>query len=325
MLLKAIRTIAVLFPVLLWGCSFGQTDTAKIRIQEAEIAILTAKKAKDSTSVDNSKIELAESYYDRAVEDYKKTSSSASMLFAAYEKGALNQSAIIYATLAKNAAKKAMDTNQGAVATAENSDEVADRQIAELKATIAQLEKNLADSSGRTSSADGAAIMTDEKSRQLLEEQARLETEIERLRATLQAMKEISDEPEMSKSVSQMQAMYKTAFRLFNSYQYAESLDAFERFFQVYPDTTLSDNARYWIGECRYAMKDYPQAIVEFESLMETFKDTNKADDTLLKLGLCHYRLDNVDFARQYWQATVDRYPKNRAASWARKFLQKIE
>ncbi|RMF59862.1 MAG: hypothetical protein D6743_15750, partial [Calditrichaeota bacterium] len=76
----------------------------------------------------------------------------------------------------------------------------------------------------------------------------------------------------------EFKARYQRALNLFKARNYQQALQEFKALLVMDPNTSLSDNCQYWIGECYYGMGNYDQAIVEFEKVF-SFPNSNKSDD----------------------------------------------
>lgn len=115
---------------------------------------------------------------------------------------------------------------------------------------------------------------------------------------------------------------YKKALALYRTGDYERSRNGFLAFLERFPDHSLADNARYWIGECYYAQGLYREAGVSFRRVLVDYDDANKTPDAFFKLGLCYHRRGRAEEARTYWERLVRRYPGSRAAALARKHLR---
>ncbi len=59
----------------------------------------------------------------------------------------------------------------------------------------------------------------------------------------------------------------------------------FQQFLQSYPQSSLADNAQYWLGESYYVTRDFQNAAAAFQTVLDRWPDSRKAPDALLKLG----------------------------------------
>lgn len=118
-------------------------------------------------------------------------------------------------------------------------------------------------------------------------------------------------------------ALYQEAFVRWQAGKHSRAQKLFERFLELFPRHPLSDNALYWMGECWYARSEYRLACQAFEGVLERYPEGNKIADSLLKLGLCYSRLQKAEKSRRYWQTLIQDHPETRAATLARRFLNR--
>lgn len=95
---------------------------------------------------------------------------------------------------------------------------------------------------------------------------------------------------------------------------YAAAGEAFSDFLSRYPDDSLADNARYWLGESYYARGDYTRAAQTFFEAYDKNKSGPKAPDTLLKLGMALGNLDKKKEACASFRELGRTFPNASAA-----------
>lgn len=98
------------------------------------------------------------------------------------------------------------------------------------------------------------------------------------------------------------EASYRRAYEMLGLADYAGAEVAFREFIRNYPNSTLTDNAYYWLGESHYVREQYEQAAAEFARGFRSAPDKQKAPDILLKLGLSLIALGENDDACQAFQ-----------------------
>ena len=86
---------------------------------------------------------------------------------------------------------------------------------------------------------------------------------------------------------------YNYAFSLLRKADYDGAETAFNEFITLHPDSQLSGNAYYWLGETYYVRTRYNDAAIAFLKGYQRFPNGDKAPDNLLKLGMSLARLDN--------------------------------
>jgi len=95
---------------------------------------------------------------------------------------------------------------------------------------------------------------------------------------------------------------------------YESAVPAFQSFLASYPNSTLTDNAHYWLGQLLYNSQDWESAREQFVQVVERFKDSPKRADSILKLGMIAKNNGNANLARQYFQQAVSEYPNSTPA-----------
>ena len=116
---------------------------------------------------------------------------------------------------------------------------------------------------------------------------------------------------------------YQSALSEYYNRNYKGAIQMFKDLLARDATNSLSDNCRYWIGECYYGLSDYNQAIIEFTKVF-SFTNPNKADASQLKLGLCYWRLGDRDRARQEFERLISDYPESEFIAKAQEFIAKL-
>ncbi len=110
------------------------------------------------------------------------------------------------------------------------------------------------------------------------------------------------------------QEMYDRGYTFYHRGLYVDAESAFQQFLAAYPDTELSDNAHYWIGESRFARADYTGALAAFQETLGRYPEGNKVPDALLKKADSLARLGDVSGARDAYDEVIRRFPASAAA-----------
>ncbi len=117
------------------------------------------------------------------------------------------------------------------------------------------------------------------------------------------------------------QAIYDRGYTLYHQGRFVDAESSFQRFLQGHGETELADNARFWIGESRFARGDFMGALLAFQEVLDRHPTGNKVADALLKAGDCLVELDNADGARQRYEEVARRFPGSAAAAMAEERL----
>lgn len=114
---------------------------------------------------------------------------------------------------------------------------------------------------------------------------------------------------------------YEETYKLFKEKKYAAGREQFEKFIKDYPDSTLTDNAHFWIAETYYAEKDYESAILAYEELLKKYPSSEKTGGALLKQGFAFIALGDKKTGRIILEKLIEKYPDSKEAGLARKKL----
>jgi tol-pal system protein YbgF len=119
--------------------------------------------------------------------------------------------------------------------------------------------------------------------------------------------------------------LYKDAYETFQKNDLEGARRKFEVFLKQYPNTELSDNAQFWIGETFYLKKDYEKAILEYEKAIAKYPEGDKIPSALFKQALAFLELGDKTNARNLLRRVIERYPQSDQAEMAKKRLEAIK
>ena len=119
-------------------------------------------------------------------------------------------------------------------------------------------------------------------------------------------------------------AAYQAAFGLLKDSQFDQAIAAFQQFLVTYPDSSLADNAQYWLGEAYYVNKSFPEALAAFQHVATKYPQSRKVPDALLKVGYCYYELKQWQEAHDTLAQVVASYPDTPAGKLAQARLDKM-
>jgi len=117
-------------------------------------------------------------------------------------------------------------------------------------------------------------------------------------------------------------ANYQAAFELLKQGRHKEANAALRQFMVAFPESSLIDNAQYWLAETDYVRQRYEKALAEFTVVVDKYPKSRKIPDALLKIGYCNYELKRYSAARKSLQAVVASYPETTAARLAGQRLE---
>jgi len=119
--------------------------------------------------------------------------------------------------------------------------------------------------------------------------------------------------------------LYKDAYETFQKGNLEGARRKFEAFLKQYPNTELSDNAQFWIGETYFLKKDFEKAILEYEKAIVKYPEGDKIPAALFKQALAFLELGDKTNARNLLKRVIERYPHSEQAEMAKKRLEGIK
>ena len=119
--------------------------------------------------------------------------------------------------------------------------------------------------------------------------------------------------------------MYKVAYEAFQKGDVEGARKKFEAFLKQYPNTELSGQAQFWIGETYYQKKDFEKAILEYEKAITKYPEGSKVPAALFKQALAFLELGDKTNARNLFKRVIERYPRSDQAEMAKKKLEAMK
>lgn len=118
--------------------------------------------------------------------------------------------------------------------------------------------------------------------------------------------------------------IYQAAYEIYQKGQYKEALEAFRGFLRKYPDSTLADNAQFWIGECYMGLKEYERAILAFQDVIKKYPKGNKVPSAMLRQAVAFCEIKDLVSCRLLLKKIVKTYPKTPEAKTAAARLEAL-
>lgn len=117
--------------------------------------------------------------------------------------------------------------------------------------------------------------------------------------------------------------LYDAAYLDLTKGNYQLAISGFTQYLQNFPDSPLSDNALYWIGESYYAQAQYDKAITQFQKLLQDYPTGDKVPAALYKIGLSYLELKDKKMGNQFLKRVIEEYPRSPEAKIAKDRLGK--
>lgn len=108
--------------------------------------------------------------------------------------------------------------------------------------------------------------------------------------------------------------LYQRSYEAYLNGRFDKAVEGFTDYLKLYPDTDLSDNAAYWIGEAYYSLADYDRAATAFDEAASKYPTSNKAPAALLKSAYSLFELGADEHAVTRLKKILDQYPTSNEA-----------
>ena len=131
--------------------------------------------------------------------------------------------------------------------------------------------------------------------------------------------------PEPKRLSVGMGDLYKDAYETYQKRDIEGARKKFEAFLKQYPNTELSGNAQFWIGETYYQRKDFERAILEYEKAITKYPESGKMPAALFKQALAFMELGDKTNAKNLLRKVIERYPHSEQAEMSKKKLETIK
>ncbi len=130
---------------------------------------------------------------------------------------------------------------------------------------------------------------------------------------------------EQKGSSTGMGDLYRDAYETYHRGDLQGARRKFEAFLKQYPNTELSDNAQFWIGETYYLKKDYERAILEYEKAIVKYPEGDKIPAAIFKQALSFLEVNDKTNAKNLFRRVIEKYPRSDQAEMAKRRLETIK
>ena len=118
---------------------------------------------------------------------------------------------------------------------------------------------------------------------------------------------------------------YERLLVLFRNGDLDGARQGFAAFLRDHPNSDLSPNARYWLGESHYGKKDYKQAIDSYDRVELDFPQSEKVPAAILKKGYAYLAMKDKKRASSAFKQVVTLFPRSSEAGKASDKLSQLK
>ncbi len=131
------------------------------------------------------------------------------------------------------------------------------------------------------------------------------------------------DSEDISKISPEARMIYESSYLNYVKGNYNEAISGFENYLKISPDSPLSDNALYWIGESYTAMGKSQRAVDIFNEMIKRYPISNKRPTALYKIAIIHEETGDLKSAKYYYNQIVKDFPNSAEAALAKDHITK--
>lgn len=118
--------------------------------------------------------------------------------------------------------------------------------------------------------------------------------------------------------------LYRKAYKMMELNQYEQAIAGFNRVLDVYPGSSLADNAAYWVAEIYIVLDDEVSAARYFRKVVVEYPDSSKASASLLRYGDVLTNLGQNREAIKQYQLLISDFPDSDDAVVAKRRLNAL-
>lgn len=130
-------------------------------------------------------------------------------------------------------------------------------------------------------------------------------------------------EPPPAPNTENEASAFRSAYKVYLNGNYERASVEFQRFVKHYPDTTLTPQAFYYLGESQYFQKQYDPAKQTLEHVVSSYPNNKYRVSALYKLGQLMLETDQRSKAQEIWNRVIQEFPESPEATHAKEQLKK--
>ena len=142
---------------------------------------------------------------------------------------------------------------------------------------------------------------------------------------TTAATENVGDNTNASADLAKQQKAYQVGYALLKAKKYDQAKTSLQGFIKDYPNSSMTTNARYWLGEIALLQGRPDDAIIEFNKVIKANPSRLKMAEAQLKMGFAYYDKRQWQQARDQLSKVKKQFPGTSAAQLASARLQDIK
>ncbi len=120
------------------------------------------------------------------------------------------------------------------------------------------------------------------------------------------------------------QEVYNMAYSDYLKGNFQLAIEGFTLYRINFPQSPLSDNALYWIGECYFSQEEYQKAIDQFNALILNYPQGDRTPAAYLKKGISLVELGKKEEALVVFKLLISKYPLEEETKIAQQKIKEL-
>jgi tol-pal system protein YbgF len=184
------------------------------------------------------------------------------------------------------------------------------------------LQKQAADSSGRTDQLSGQIQSLNDSLDELKARLARVTKQLEDMQASQQNLQ--TQQQQQATQAPPPDVLYNNALRDYTAGKPDLAKQEFGDYVKFYPNTDLTGNALFYLAEMEFREGNYQAAVQDYEKVLQQFPGGNKAASAQLKKGFAMLELGDKPGGVRELNSLIQRYPRSTEAVQAKDRLRRL-
>jgi len=131
------------------------------------------------------------------------------------------------------------------------------------------------------------------------------------------------DTADPTKKVSpEARVLYEAAYLNYVKGKYTEAIEGFKAYLKTQPESALSENALYWIGESYAALGKRQDAVDTFKELLAKYPASARRPAAMYKIGIIYEEAKDLKTARAFFEQLIKEFPNSNEAVLAKNRLK---
>jgi tol-pal system protein YbgF len=120
------------------------------------------------------------------------------------------------------------------------------------------------------------------------------------------------------------QRLFDTAQADYYGGQWDLCISGFDTYLRSFPKSEMAHEAQFYIGECHYSDGKHQEAVQAYNQVITMHPKSRSAASAYYKRGLAFERLQQLDRARESFEAAIKNFPDSDAARLAKQNLDRL-